>query len=153
LATAQNFSRLHYLIVHIRSKSITSKLIRQQLDYNQLEIGCPYQVLGQDYKQYIQAILCPNWITTMWESLQACKASVTINSYWIPQPAIIGDTTIMEELTGSALVNKRYLTAINRCHIYFRIFFLSDIVNIQDVTSKEWAINGERSNKRHILWH
>jgi hypothetical protein len=29
LATVQNFSRLQYLIGHIRSKSITSKLIRQ----------------------------------------------------------------------------------------------------------------------------
>jgi hypothetical protein len=48
LATAQNLLRLQYLIGHIRSKSITSKLIRQQLDYTQLEIGCPSHVLGQD---------------------------------------------------------------------------------------------------------
>jgi hypothetical protein len=33
LATIQNYSRLQYLIGHIRSKSITSKLIHQQLDY------------------------------------------------------------------------------------------------------------------------
>jgi hypothetical protein len=52
LATVQNYSRLQYLIGHIRSKSITSKLIHQQLDYTQLEIGCPYQVLGQDYNRY-----------------------------------------------------------------------------------------------------
>jgi hypothetical protein len=60
LSTIQNYSRLQYLIGHIRSKSITSKLIRHQLDYTQLEIGCPAQVFGQDYNQYIQAILCPN---------------------------------------------------------------------------------------------
>jgi hypothetical protein len=36
LATIQNYSRLQYLIGHIRSKSITSKFIRQQLDYTQL---------------------------------------------------------------------------------------------------------------------
>jgi hypothetical protein len=55
LATVQNISRLQYLIGHIRSKSITSKLICQQLYYTQLEIGCPSQVLGQDYKRYSQA--------------------------------------------------------------------------------------------------
>jgi hypothetical protein len=49
LATIQNYSRSQYLIGHIRSKSITSKLIHQQLDYTQLEIGCSAQVLGQDY--------------------------------------------------------------------------------------------------------
>jgi hypothetical protein len=65
LATIQNYSHLQYLIGHIRSKSITSKLIRQQLDYTQLEIGCSAQVLGQDYNRYSQAILCPNWITTI----------------------------------------------------------------------------------------
>jgi hypothetical protein len=86
LATIQNYLRLQYLIGHIRSKSITSKLIRQQLDYTQLEIGCSAQVLGQDYNPYSQAILCPNWITSIWESLHACKASVAINSDNIPCP-------------------------------------------------------------------
>jgi hypothetical protein len=124
LATIQNYSRLQYLIGHIRSKIITSKLIRQQLDYTQLEIGCSTQVLGQYYNRYSQAILCPNWITAIWEYLHACKASFAINSDWIPQPEIIGDITIMEELTGSALVNKIDLTDIKRCPVYLRVFFL-----------------------------
>jgi hypothetical protein len=78
LATIQNYSRLQYLIGHIRSKSITSKLIRKQLDYTQLEVGCSAQVLGQDFTRYSQAILCPNWITSIWESLHACKATAGI---------------------------------------------------------------------------
>jgi hypothetical protein len=49
LAITQNYSRLQYLIGHIRSKSITSKLIHQQLDYTQLEIGCSAKVMSQDY--------------------------------------------------------------------------------------------------------
>jgi hypothetical protein len=118
LATIQNYSRLQYLIGHITSKIITSKLIRHQLDYTQLEISCSAQVLGQDYIRYSQAILCPNWITAIWESLHAFKATVAINSDWIPQPARIGDITIMEELTGSARVNKRDLIDINRCRVY-----------------------------------
>jgi hypothetical protein len=59
----------------------------------------------------------------------------------------------MEELMGSALVNKRDLADINRCHVYLRVFFLSDIVNIQGDTIEEWTINGERSNARHSTWH
>jgi hypothetical protein len=59
----------------------------------------------------------------------------------------------MEELTGSALVNKRDLTDINRCRVYLRVFFLSDIANIQGDTIEEWAIKGERSNARHSTWH
>jgi hypothetical protein len=96
LATVRNLSRLQYLISHIRSKSITSKIIHQQLDYTQLQMGCPSQVLGQDYKQYSPAILCPKWIAAIRESLHACKASVAINSDWIPQPARIRDTRVME---------------------------------------------------------
>jgi hypothetical protein len=153
LATIQNYSRLQYLIGHIRSKIITSKLIRHQLYYTQLEIGCSAQVLGQDYTRYSQAILCPNWITAIQESVHACKSTVAINSYWIPQPARIEDVTIMEELTGSALVNKIDSTDINRCRIYLRVFFLSDIVNIQGAPIKEWAITGERSKASHSTWH
>jgi hypothetical protein len=59
----------------------------------------------------------------------------------------------MEELKRSALVNKRDLAAINRCRIYLKVFFLSDIVNIQGDTIKEWEINGEQTNKRHNSWH
>jgi hypothetical protein len=59
----------------------------------------------------------------------------------------------MEELTGSALVNKRDLTEINRCRVYLQVFFLSDIVNIQGDTIEEWAITGERSKARHSTWH
>jgi hypothetical protein len=134
LATTQNYSRLQYLICNIRRKRITSKLIHQQLDYTHLEIHFLSQVLGQDYNRYSQAILCPKWITAIWESLHACYASAAIHSDWLPQPARIGDITIMEELTGSALVNKRDLTDINICRVYLRIFSLSDIVNIQDDT-------------------
>jgi hypothetical protein len=61
--------------------------------------------------------------------------------------------TIMEELTGSALVNKRDLIYINRCRVYLRVFFLLDIVNIQGDTIEEWAITGERSNARYSMWH
>jgi hypothetical protein len=153
LATIQNYSRLQYLIGHIRSKSITSKLIRQHLDYTQLEIGCSAQVLDQDFTQYSQAILCPNWITAIWESVHACKATVAINWDWIPQSARIGDITIMKKLTVSALVNKRDLADINICRVYLRVFFLSDIVNIQGGTIEEWEITGERSNARRSTWH
>jgi hypothetical protein len=113
LAIIQNYSRLQYLIGHSRSKHITSKLIHQRFNYTQLEIGCSAQVLGQDFTRYSQAILCPNWITAIWESEHACKASVAINLDWLPQSARIGDIIIMEELTVSDLVNKRDLADIN----------------------------------------
>jgi hypothetical protein len=48
----------------------------------------------------------------------------------------------MEELTVSALVNKRDLEDINRCRVYLRVFFLTDIVNIQGDTIEEWEITG-----------
>jgi hypothetical protein len=50
-------------------------------------------------------------------------------------------------------VNKRDLIDINRCHVYLRVFFLSDIVNIQGDTIEEWAIKGDRSNARHSTLH
>jgi hypothetical protein len=154
LATIQNYSHLQYLIGHhIRRKSITSKLIRQQLDYTQLEIGCSAQVLGQYFTRYSQAIIYPNWITAILKSLHACKATVAINSDWIPQPARIGDIATMEELTVSALVNKIDLADIDICRVYLRVFFLLDIVNTQGDTIEEWAITDELSNAMRSTWH
>jgi hypothetical protein len=142
LATVQNFSRLQYIIGHIRSKNITSKRIRQQIDYTQLEIGFSTQVLGQDYKRYRHAILCSNWITEIWESLHACKASVYIKSEWIPHPERLGDIPIMETLTSSTRVKHSNPSAINICRIYLRVFFIYDIVNIRGDKMEEWEING-----------
>jgi hypothetical protein len=130
LATVQKFSRLQYIIGHIRSKIITSKLIRQQLDYTQLDIGCPTQVLSQDYNRYIHIILCPKWIVAIWESLHAFKASGSINLEWIPHLARLGDILIMEILTAYKSVKHINLSAINICRIYLGVFFISDMVNI-----------------------
>jgi hypothetical protein len=59
----------------------------------------------------------------------------------------------MEDLTVSALVNKRDLADINRCRVYLRVFFLSYIVNTQGDTIEEWAITSERSNARRSTCH
>jgi hypothetical protein len=87
-------------------------------EFSQNIIISIFNILGQDYTQYSHYILCPNWITANWESLHACKATVAINSDWLPQSARIGDITIMEELTVSDLVKKRDLTDMNRCGVY-----------------------------------
>jgi hypothetical protein len=40
LAVVQGHSRIQDLIGHLRSKSLTGKLIRNQLEYTQLKVGC-----------------------------------------------------------------------------------------------------------------
>jgi hypothetical protein len=57
----------------------------------------------------------------------------------------------MEALAASTHVELSNLSDINRCHIY--LGFLSDIINIRGDEIDEWAINGERCNERHSLWH
>jgi hypothetical protein len=44
IAAVQGHNRIQYLIGHIRSKSLTGKLIRNQLDYTQLEV-CPMHLV------------------------------------------------------------------------------------------------------------
>jgi hypothetical protein len=149
----EEYRTLYQKVFAVQEACIPYSFERVWSDCTQLEIGCSAQVLGQDFTRYSQAILCPNWITAIWESLHACKAKVSINSDWIPHPTRIGDITIMEEMTGSALVNKRDLADINRCRVYLRVFFLSDIVNIQGDAIEEWAITGERINARRSTWH
>jgi hypothetical protein len=137
---------------HIRSTIITSKHIYQQIDYTQLYIGCSTQVLSQDYNRYRHAIICPNWITALWESLHACNASISKKLEWIPHPTRLFDIPITEALTTSTRVKHSNLSAINRCRIYLWVFFLSDIINVPGDKIEEWAINGERCNEQHSSW-
>jgi hypothetical protein len=78
LTVVQGHSRIQYLIRYLHSKSLTGKLIRNQLEYTQLEVGCDMNPLSLKYERYESLILCPNWVTASWEYLCMCQASIDV---------------------------------------------------------------------------
>jgi hypothetical protein len=153
LATTQNYSRLQYLLGHIRSKSITSSLIHQQLDYTQLEIGCS----AKGPRSRLQSIQ-PSYSLP---ELDYSNLGIFTRMQGISCHKLRLDTTSGKNwrynhhgrIDGICTCEQK---RFNRYQQMLRLpssLFLSDIVNIQGDTIEEWAINGERSNARHSTWH
>jgi hypothetical protein len=109
-------NRIQYLIGHFRSKSLTGKLIRNQLEYTQLEVGCETNPLVLKYERYKSLILCPNWVTATWEYLHTCQSTINVTPQWAPKKSRIHYIAIMTEITDTTIgLGTKDLRTINRC--------------------------------------
>jgi hypothetical protein len=140
LATLQGHSRLQYLLGHIRCRDHTGQLMRMLIEYTQLECGTMDNILEQDYDRFSNCIINKKWITEIWQYLHSCKATVAVQQKWKPHLGRINDIAIMDCLTASNQLSRGELQDINRCRIYMRAFFLSDITNMQGMSIETWAI-------------
>jgi hypothetical protein len=129
LAASQGHSCLQYLMGHLRCNSTTGKLMRSILDYTQLECGCSVNVLEQYYGRYSRVFMMENWITQIWEHLHSCKSTLKITVECKPLPNRKNDVAMMEALTETEECNTKELKEINRCRIYLRVFYISDIAS------------------------
>jgi hypothetical protein len=75
-----------------------------------------------------------------------------VQQKWKPRLERINDTAIMDCLTASNQFSRGVLQDINRCRIYMRVFFLSDITNIQGTLIETWVISGKRQTTRTSSW-
>jgi hypothetical protein len=152
LAAYQGHNRLQYLMGHLRCNSTTSKLMRSMLDYTQLECGCSGNVLEEDYERYSRVLLTENWITGIWEHLHSCKSTLKITAEWKPLPNRKNDILMMETLTETEEFTATELKEINRCRIYLRVFYISDIASHDGQGIAEWARKGRRDAGRKSPW-
>jgi hypothetical protein len=142
-AAVQGHNRIQYLIGHLRSKSLTGKLIRYQLEYTQLEVNCVTNPLALKYERYKSLILCPNWVSAMWECLHTCQATINITPQWAPKKSRIHDIAIMMAFKDPTIgLSTKYLRTINRCLIYLQVFFLSEIATLKGNAIAHWALSG-----------
>jgi hypothetical protein len=152
LAAYQGHNRLQYLTGHLRCNSTTDKLMRSMLDYTQLECGCSGNVLEEDYERYSRVRLTENWITGIWEHLHSCKSTPKITAEWKPLPNRNTDVAMMESLTETEEFTATELKEINRCRIYLRVFYISDIASHDGQGIAEWARKGRRDAGRKSSW-
>jgi hypothetical protein len=152
LAAYQGHNRLQYLMGHLRCNSITGKLMRSMLDYTQLECGCSGNVLEEDYERYARVLMTENWITGIWEHLHSCKSTLKITAEWKPLPNRKNDIVMMEALTETEEFTATELKEINRCRIYLRVFYISDIASHDGQGIADWARKGRRDAGRKSSW-
>jgi hypothetical protein len=114
------------------------------LDYTQQECGCSGNVLEEDYERYSRVLLTENWITGIWEHLHSCKSTLKITSEWKPLPNRKNDVAMMDSLTETEEFTATDLKDINRCRIYLRVFYISDIAPHDGQGIAKWARKGWR---------
>jgi hypothetical protein len=78
LAAVQSHGQLQYLLVHLRCKDTSGKLIRMMMEFTKMECSCTGNVFEQSYKQYAGAIIDETWVTSIWAHLERCEATVKI---------------------------------------------------------------------------
>jgi hypothetical protein len=119
---------IQYIIGHLRSKILTGKLICNQLEYPQLEVECEKTPLALTYERYKPLIICPKWVTALWEYLHTCQATIDFTPQWASNKSTIHEIIIMTALkyhtTGLSINDLRN---INRYRLCLRVFFMSDI--------------------------
>jgi hypothetical protein len=152
LAAYQGHSRLQYLMGHLRCNSTTGKLMRSMLEYTQLECKCSGNVLEQDYGRYSRVLMTENWITGIWEHLYLCKATLKIIAEWKPLPNRKNVVDMMEALTETEEFTAKELKERNRCRIYLRVFYISDIASHDGQGTTDWARKGRRDVGRKLSW-
>jgi hypothetical protein len=152
LAAYQGHKRLKYVMGHLRCNSTTGKLMRSILDFTQLECGCLGNVLEQDYGSYSRVLMTENCITGIWEHLYSCKSTLNIIAEWKPLPNFKNDVVIMEALTETEEFTAKELKEINRCRIYLRVFYISDIASHDRQGITDWERKGRRYVGRKSSW-
>ena len=91
------------------------------------------------------------WISEVWRFLGEVKGTIKMSGIWEPKIQREDDSTIMEEVIKQEL-HPTCLNNINRCRLYLRVFFLSDITTADGTELEEWALTGNHRRKGPLLW-
>jgi hypothetical protein len=93
-----------------------------------------------------------NCITEIWEHMHSCNSTLKITEKWKPQPNRQNDVAVMEALTKTGDFSAKDLREINRCRIYLRVFYISDISTFNGQEIAAWAQKGRRDGGRKSTW-
>jgi hypothetical protein len=142
LDAVKGFGQLQYLIGSMRTQDTTGDLYQMLLEYTQLECGTATPILEANFDRYEHAIMTNNSITECWRYLSLCNASVTNSGIWSPTKGRFRDEALMDEFTRQGLSGKQMRDA-NRCRIYLRAFYISDITDLGGKSIEDWAKQGK----------
>jgi hypothetical protein len=93
-----------------------------------------------------------NYISGIWEHLHSCKSTLKIAVKWKPLPNLMNDFAVMESLTDTDEFSAKDLKEINRCRIYLRVFFISNISTYDGQQITDWEPKGRRDRGRKSSW-
>ena len=116
----------------------------------QVEIGSTSQFFSLKYSQY--GFLTPSsWLSTLWDATSRYGVTLTPGN-WTLQPPRENDSALMDAIVACHLFTINEMSDINRCRLYLRVFFLSDIVSGNGLYIIPEIVRGERFPQWQSMW-
>jgi ribonuclease HI len=136
--TVQEIRRLKNIISHTANASMTGDLFRSSLEALILEVGIGEDVLSYPWLE-LSFLATKCLIKASWKFLD--KHNLTLSHDITINPLRINDKPLMK-IFYDAGVRGSDLLAINKCRLYLKIFFLSDMATGDGISILQDALNG-----------
>jgi len=136
----QEITRLQGIILHTANDTITGRLYRAMLELLLIEIGSFLPLHLQDFK-IVGRLATDSLIKSTWEFLTDHNLQlITDLNVDLPRQ---DDCYLITNIIP-LIEDSDHLTQINRCRLYLRVIFLSDVVDGSGKELLAAAWNGER---------
>lgn len=138
LASTENVGQLRLLLGHLRLQDKTADLILIDISYIQLLVGSSTLFFNLPYTKY-KWLVDTCWLTSIWAFLSTINFQLAIKEAYNPPLQRTHDVALMDFFVSQNYDRKR-LMAINRCRVFLKVLFLSDICSADGTKSTGLAL-------------
>jgi hypothetical protein len=147
--TVQEITRLTDILYHVMQDSLLGSLYKTSLSGLILEIGLDSPLHSISYQRF-EHVVTPSLINSTWEFLH--HSQIELKHDLPMQKQRLGDRALMSILV-SLEPTKDQLARLNRCRLFLKAFWLSDIVDGSGVFLRDEAWTGQPLNMhRESSW-
>ena len=150
VAVAQLIAKLLIFLHQANLKTQLSTTLLASLEAIQIEIGSTKQFFRLSFPDF--GYFTPvSWLQQLWHNvskynISLFRANSTLN------PPRQQDFALMDKLVQAKKISREELQCINRCRLYLKVFFFSDLVSGNGTTILLEAWEGRQLHHRHSRW-
>ena len=142
--------KLKFFLPHATRQSQLGMTFQASLEAIQIEIGSQQQFFQLNFHTY--GFLTPtSWLATLWEGVSWYSLQLQPGR-WDLSPPRLHDVALMDALIGHKTFTNDEIACVNRCRLYLKVFFLSDIVNSAGTKVLQNAYDGTISTQWRSRW-
>ena len=111
----------------------------------QIEVGTSKPFYELIYKKYEYITQDTQW-AYWWKMTREFNINPVIHNFWVPRTNFSNDKNIMEVAIEDLAFQgegKYKLRSMNKCRLYMRSFYISDLLNNDNITIDSSYLNGE----------
>ena len=143
-------------IGHLRRRDRMSEMLIAALHDIQIEVGISESIFTRNPDKFPYITTNTRWLYT-WRACIEVKAKVMVWDQWLPKSKYSNDKNIMEAAIKNPYYKGKYqyrLVSVNRCRLYIRAIFISNLLSDDMLTIKREYLDGSMiSNTQPFHFH